>query len=128
MRKILEKVTLFIIGSLAVTALFFLSCPAYPNSVQTTEINIWKKVSTDELNPGVIVTMDMSQGYAITDGPYIYIMVKELGTDNMMTIVFPNGGYWHAAKEDEFKRELDREFESLEKYLQGEGGTEWKKN
>lgn len=127
MRKILEKMALLIIASLFAIALFFLSCPIYPLELKDNT-NIWYKISSDELDPGALIALDMSKGYAITDGPYIYIMVKELGTDNMMTIVLPNGGYWHAVETDDFKKELNREFENLENYLKGEGGTEWKKD
>ena len=127
MCKILEKMALLIIASLFAIALFFLSCPIYPLELKDNT-NIWYKVSTDQLNPGSLIALDMSKGFAITDGPYIYLLVQELGTDNMMTIVFPNGDYWEAANPDDFKKELNKEFDSLEKYLKSEGSTEWKKD
>ena len=127
MRKILEKMALLIIASLFAIALFFLSCPIYPLDLKDNT-NIWYKVSSDELDPGALIALDMSKGFAITDGPYIYLLVQELGTDNMMTIVFPNGDYWEVAKPDDFKKELNKEFDSLERYLKSEGGTEWKKD
>ena len=32
------------------------------DNAQKTEVNIWRKVSTDEFNPGEIVPLDMSRG------------------------------------------------------------------
>ena len=71
MKRVLERLVMLIPGSLVLTAMLFLSCPAYPSSTQSMEVNIWNKVSTDELNPGEIVSLDMSKGYAMCEGSVI---------------------------------------------------------
>ena len=97
------------------------------NSTQTTEINVWKKVSNDELNPGEIVSLDMSRGYATCDGPYIYIVVTPVDSKDQVIIAFPNGGYWTAPEADPFLEALQEEFDSLEDYLRNQKSNEIKK-
>ena len=80
--------------------------------------NVWYKVSSDELNPGEIVALDMSGGYSECAGPYIYLMVKEVGVEEEgVVIVFPNKGRWHADKVDTMSVEIQKEFGKLEEYL-----------
>jgi len=100
---------------------------SFADSTKTTEINVWKKVSTDELNPGEIVSLDMSKGYSSCEGPLIYIAVREIGSTDEFVIVFPNGGYWTAPQPDPFLQALQEEFDSLEDYLRKLESEEIKK-
>ena len=79
--------------------------------------NVWYKVSSDELNPGEIVALDMSEGYSECVGPYIYLMVKEVGSEEGAVVVFPNSGRWYAEKVDTMSVEIQKEFGKLEEYL-----------
>ena len=80
--------------------------------------NVWYKVSSDELNPGEIVAIDMSEGYSECVGPYIYILVREVGNEEeSAVIVFPNQGRWYADKADTTSMEIQKEFGKLEEYL-----------
>ena len=90
-------------------------------------VNVWRKVSTDALNPGEIVSLDMSKGYATCDGPYIAIIVNLVGSEEETVVVFPNGGYWAAPKPDPFLQEMQKEFDSLEDYLRNLESKEIKK-
>jgi len=128
MKRVLERMVTLIMVGFILTAMLFLSCPLYPGSTQNKEINVWRKVSTEELNPGLIVPLDMSKGYAFSDDMCIYIVVHAVGEEDAVVIVFPNGGYWSSPEPDPFLEELQNEFESLEEYLKNKGGTEWKKN
>ena len=93
----------------------------------STKVNIWHKVSTDQLNPGEIVPLDMSRGYAYSDPMYIYIIVNAIGIEEEMIIVFPNGGYWTSPEPNPFLQELQKEFDSLEDYLKNRESKEIKK-
>ena len=79
--------------------------------------NVWYKVSSDELNPGEIVALDMSRGYTECAGPYIYLMVKEVGSEDGIVVVFPNNGTWRAGDVDTTSIEIQKEFGKLEEYL-----------
>ena len=94
---------------------------------QDKEINIWHKVSTDELNPGVILALDMAKGYAFSDHQFIYIVVQLLDSEEQIVVAFPNGGYWAAPEPDPFLKELQQEFDSLEDYLRNLESKEIKK-
>ena len=87
----------------------------YDNIYQNA--NIWYKVSTDELNPGEVVALDMSEGYSECVGPYIYLMVNELDSEEGVVVVFPNNGRWHAEKPDTTSMEIQKQFGKLEEYL-----------
>ena len=121
MKNILKKILLFISGGLLVATVSF-----FIPKTNNTEVNIWHKVSTDSLNPGMIVPLDMSKGYSACEGPIMYIIVKDLDTDDNIVIVFPNGGYWDTPGVDPFLEELQKEFDSLEEYLKDKGSVEWK--
>ena len=127
MRKVLKKVAFILSGLFRLANIFLLSCPAYSEDTQTTEINVWRKVSTDELNPGEIIPLDMSKGYASCEGPYIVLVVKALNSEEDVVIMFPNGGYWMAPEADPFLEELQKEFDSLEEYLKSREGKEIEK-
>ena len=87
----------------------------YDNIYQNA--NVWYKVSSDELNPGEIVALDMSGGYSECAGPYIYLMVKEVDSGDGVVVVFPNNGRWHSEKVDTTSMEIQKEFGKLEEYL-----------
>ena len=98
------------------TGLFIL-CSAFDYDDMYENANVWYKVSTDELNPGEIVALDMSEGYSECVGPYIYLMVKEVGSEEGAVVVFPNSGRWYAEKVDTMSVEIQKEFGKLEEYL-----------
>ena len=94
---------------------------------QDKEINIWHKVSTDGLNPGAIIALDMTKGYAFSDHQFVYIVVQLLDSEEQIVVAFPNGGYWSAPEPDPFLKELQQEFDSLEDYLRNLESKEIKK-
>ena len=90
--------------------------------------NVWFKLQTEN---GIqkVVQLDMSKGQAFTDPRYIYLLVQDIETKDILYIVFPNGGDWTAEVKDPMLDALEKEFKSLEEYLkynQG-NGTEIKK-
>ena len=115
MKKILALITACIL------------CVSLADSTKSTEINVWHKVSTDEFNPGVILPLDMSRGYAFSDYQYIYIVVNPVDSEEQVIIAFPNGGYWTAPAADPFLEALQEEFDSLEDYLLNQKSNEIKK-
>ena len=82
-----------------------------------TNANVWYKVSSDELNPGKIVALDMSSGYSGCEGGYVYIIVKEVGSDEDVVVAFPDKGKWHAEKVDTVSVEIQKYFGKLEEDL-----------
>ena len=100
---------------------------SFADSTKIAEVNVWRKVSTDELNPGAIVPLDMSQGYASCAGEVLYIVVHAVGSEEDIVIVFPNGGYWTSPEPDPFLQELQKEFDNLEHYLRNKESEEIKK-
>tara|TARA_R100000008_G_C3428899_1_gene88626 strand:- start:61 stop:453 length:393 start_codon:yes stop_codon:yes gene_type:complete len=91
--------------------------------------NIWFRLTTEN---GVqrLVGLDMNRGQSWADPQYIYILIKDVSTEEGVVIIFPNGGDWVAeTKQDPFYNALEKEFKDLEEYLkynQGKG-TEIKK-
>ena len=79
--------------------------------------NVWYKVSSDELNPGEIVALDMSKGYSACEGPLIYLMVGTIGSEEETVVVFPNGGYWRTNGVDTVSVEIQKAFGILEQDL-----------
>jgi len=96
------------------------------DSCADSKVDRWFKISTDALDPGAVLELDMSRGYSYTEGNLIFIIVKIAGTEESLVVAFPNGGYWSAPKEDDFLNALDKEFETLERYLRKDS-TEIKK-
>ena len=96
------------------------------NQCKELPANVWRKVSTDALNPGEILELDMGRGYSFSENGIIYIVVMTTDSSEQIVAVFPDGGYWTAPKPSPFLEELDREFSSLEEYLKNKG-TEIKK-
>jgi len=91
-------------------------------------VNIWYKVSTAEHDRGKIVRLDMSKGQAFTDGQFIFIVVQDLDTEDIIYIGFPNGGDWVSeGPKDPFLEALDEEFKNLEDYLRSKNSQEIKK-
>ena len=90
MRKLVERIILFVLGVLCATGILFLSCP----SVETT--NKWFKVAPDDPTSGSVVVLDMSKGYSYSNGEYILIVVQDSNNNDEIVIAFPNGGYWTA--------------------------------
>ena len=122
------KYILLITGTSAVLgAGLFLLCNVFDYDRIYENANIWYKVSTDEYNPGEVVALDMSKGYAFSDYQYIYIVVTPLGSEEQMVVAFPNGGYWTALEPDPFLQALQEEFDSLEDYLRKLESKEIKK-
>ena len=102
---------IIIIGSLIII------CIAYSYRDLYEDANVWYKVSTDELNPGEVVALDMSQGYSTCDEGVIYIVVREVGMDERIVVVLPDGGYWSAPEVDTVSVEIQRHFGKLEQDL-----------
>ena len=122
MRSRLKKTLLFITGGLLIAAVSSFA----PNTPEK-EVNVWHKVSTDNVNPGLVIPLDMSKGYSFCEGPLMYIIVSDLDSEDDIVVVFPNGGYWDSPMPDPFLEEMQKEFDSLEDYLKSKDGTEWKK-
>ena len=92
MRKLVERIILFVLGILCTAGVLLLSCPSM-DPVETT--NKWFKVATDEAISGEVVILDMSRGYSYSQAEHIILVVKDSeGYDTV--IAFPNGGYWTA--------------------------------
>ena len=86
-----------------------------PECVCEDPTNIWYKVSSFEPDKGRTVKLDMTKGQAFSDGMYIYIVVKDLESNEVIYIAFPNGGDWVAeTPKDPFLEALDEEFKNLE--------------
>ena len=79
--------------------------------------NVWYKVSSDELNPGEIVALDMSEGYSACDGQYLYLVVNTVESGEETVIVFPNMAHWHTEKIDTVSVEIQKHFGKLEEDL-----------
>ena len=91
--------------------------------------NVWFKISSEDGYGQKVVKLDMTRGQSFSDGIYIYIVVQDIETKELVYIVFPNGGDWTAEVKDPMLDALEKEFKSLEEYLkynQG-NGTEIKK-
>ena len=84
--------------------------------------NIWFKISSED-GPQKIVQLDMTRGQSFSDGMYIYIVVQDIETKELVYIVFPNGGDWTAEVKDPMLDALEKEFNSLEEYLRNKGST-----
>jgi len=110
--------------TLTAACLFILSLTDSP---QDTGVNVWKKVSTDELNPGEILSLDMSKGYSACDGQYMYLIVRIVGSEEEVIVAFPNGGHWVAPEADPFLQAVQEEFDSLEDYFRELESKEIKK-
>ena len=115
------KVAFRIIKTMLVVCLIALCTTSFSQREGLMEhVNTWYKISTDEINPGELLSLDMSRGYSVADMNYIYIMV--LDKDSMeYTLVFPNGGMWVAPAPDSFLVGMQEEFDNLEEYMKKKG-------
>ena len=88
--------------------------------------NVWFKLSTEN---GIqrVVQLDMTRGQSFSDGMYIYIVVQDIETKELIYVVFPNGGDWTAEVKDPMLDALEKEFNSLEEYLKSKGSTQIQK-
>ena len=90
--------------------------------------NVWFKISSEDGYGQKIVQLDMTRGQSFSDGMYIYIVVQDIETKELVYIVFPNGGDWTAEVKDPMLDALEKEFNSLEEYLKLKGnGTQIQK-
>ena len=88
-------------------------------------VNVWFNVSNDQTNSnyGQVVAIDMSHGYSSTDGTFIYLVLNDISTGEQVILTFPIG-YWVVEDKDE----IQKEFESLEEYLENTNGSLIQKN
>ena len=86
-------------------------------------INVWFKISNAEKDDGQLLTLDMSGGFATTDGLFIYLIVKNKETEEDLVIQFPIG-YWIIDRIDKKfpKQENKKEEFDLDEYLKRNKG------
>ena len=90
--------------------------------------NVWFKISSGDGYGQKVVQLDMTRGQSFSDGMYIYLVVQDIETKELVYIVFPNGGDWTAEVKDPMLDALEKEFNSLEEYLKLKGnGTQIQK-
>ena len=90
--------------------------------------NVWFKISSEDGYGQKVVQLDMTRGQSFSDGMYIYLVVQDIETKELVYIVFPNGGDWTAEVKDPMLDALEKEFNSLEEYLKLKGnGTQIQK-
>ena len=90
--------------------------------------NVWFKISSEDGYGLKVVQLDMTRGQSFSDGMYIYLVVQDIKTKELVYIVFPNGGDWTAETKDPLLDALEKEFNSLEEYLKLKGdGTQIQK-
>ena len=63
-------------------------------------VDVWFRSAPKEDGSGDMETLklDMSTGYAVTDGYFIYLLVEEINTGEKIVIAFYNDEYWKADK------------------------------
>ena len=85
--------------------------------------DVWFKISNAEKDYGKLITLDMSNGFATTDGLFIYLVVKNMDTKEDLVIQFPIG-YWIIDKIDKKipKQEKKKEEFDLDEYLKKNKG------
>ena len=84
-------------------------------------IDVWFKISNDSKTYGEVIELDMSSGYAGTDGKYLYLYINDLTNKEGIVIMFPIG-YWESGVQSKFDKELEKEFKDLEDYLKQNAG------
>ena len=90
--------------------------------------NVWFKISSEDGYGQKVVQLDMTRGQSFSDQMYIYLVVQDIETKELVYIVFPNGGDWTAEIKDPMLQALEKEFNSLEEYLKLKGnGTQIQK-
>ena len=105
--------------------MFLLSCDIVQAQDCEEPVNVWFKVSNDQtnMNYGQVVALDMSHGYSSTDGEFIYLILSDVTTTEQVILTFPIG-YWTVEDKDE----IQKEFDSLEEYLENTKGSLIQKN
>ena len=80
-------------------------------------MNVWFKLSNDTSSKdyGEVMAIDMSRGYATTDGYFIYLLVYLKDSDEGVIISFPIGNW-------EVDDKIEKEFKDLEDYLKQNKG------
>ena len=84
-------------------------------------IDVWFKISNHQESYGKIITLDMSSGFALTDGVFIYLIVYEKDTNEEIVITFPIG-HWQVGKVIPKKEENKKEEFDLDEYLKKNKG------
>ena len=113
----LKKALLFTGISVVFGTGIFILCSAFDYDDMYKNANMWYKVSTDELNPGEVIALDMSKGYSMCDGMAMYIVVRLLDSSEEVVVAFPDGGYWTAPGIDTTSFEIQKHFGKLEEEL-----------
>ena len=87
---------------------------------------VWFKISNDinGKSYGKVIQLDMSWGYAGTDGIYIYLFVTDKNTKQELVVQFPIG-YWETEKINKYVPKENEEFD-LKKYLKDRKSIEIK--
>ena len=87
-------------------------------------VNVWFKLSNDtsSMDYGKVIPIDMSKGFASTDGEFVYLLLQIDDGEDAMMITFPIG-YWEIEQPSEFMKELEKEFKNLEDYLRSTQGN-----
>ena len=88
--------------------------------------DVWFKTQGDINSPnfGKLIRMDMSSGYATTDGLFIYLMVFDKDSKEQLVIIFPIGK-WIIEEVDKSKKivpKKQKEEFDLDEYLKKNKG------
>ena len=108
-----------------VVTMFSLSCDVVQAQDCEEPVNVWFKVSNDQANSnyGQVIALDMTEGYSYTDGEVVYLILNDVNTMEQVILTFPIG-HWVV----EAKDEIQKEFDSLEEYLENTKGSLIQKN
>ena len=89
--------------------------------------DVWFKIANDVNNSetyGTLIALDMSRGYATTDGIFIYLIVFDKNTRQQLVVSFPIG-HWMIEKIDKSKKivpKKEKEEFDLDEYLKQNKG------
>ena len=84
-------------------------------------IDTWFKMSNHESSYGSLLTLDMSSGFALTDGVFIYLIVYEKDTNEEIVITFPIG-HWEVEKILKKNSKKEKKEFDLDEYLKQNRG------
>ena len=85
-------------------------------------IDVWFKISNDSKTYGEVIQLDMSRGYAGSDGQSLYLYVEDINSRGEGIIIMFPFGYWEVEKISKFEKDLEEEFKDLEDYLKKNKG------
>ena len=85
-------------------------------------IDVWFKVSNDSKTYGEVIQLDMSKGYAGSDGQFLYLYVEDINNRGEGIIIMFPFGYWETPTKSDFEKDLEKEFKDLEDYLKKNKG------